>query len=138
MKIIKETAGIILKNNGKILMHLRDNKPIIPFPNCWCIIGRAREQNETPFQAITREVKEEIGVEVKDVIFVEKFLISDEILLEDYLVNLFEGKIDDEVQDIKLTEGQKVDYFSFEDLEALNTPNVLKEVIFKNKNKLIN
>ena len=40
-------------------------KPEIPFPNCWDFFRRPVEEGETPEQALLREVKEELGIELQ-------------------------------------------------------------------------
>ncbi len=61
---IKDFVGtkIALINNGQVLACLRDNKPDIHFPGMWDLPGGGRENDETPFQAVAREIKEELGI----------------------------------------------------------------------------
>lgn len=57
---MKKIAAIILENDKReILLSLRDNKPGIPFPNYWDLIGGHVEEGETPEEALVREVKTE-------------------------------------------------------------------------------
>lgn len=44
-----------------LLAYRRDDKPEIPFPNCWDLPGGGREGEETPFECAQREVLEEFG-----------------------------------------------------------------------------
>lgn len=56
-------AGIlILNSNNNVLLLLRDDKIGIPFPNMWDIPGGEVEKDETPEQAIRREINEEFGI----------------------------------------------------------------------------
>ena len=56
--MMKEIASIILENDkGEFLLYLRDNKPDIPFPGYWDLIGGHVEEGETPEEALIREVK---------------------------------------------------------------------------------
>ena len=58
--MMKEIAAIIFENDkGEFLLYLRYNKPGIPFPGYWDLIGGHVEEGETPEQALVREVKEE-------------------------------------------------------------------------------
>jgi 8-oxo-dGTP diphosphatase len=61
-----EIAHVLLFDRaGRLLIYLRDNNPAIPFPNHWDLFGGHLEPGETPEQALLREVKEELGIELK-------------------------------------------------------------------------
>ena len=69
---MKEIAAIILENDkGEFLLALRDNKPGIPFPNHWDLIGGHVEEGETPEEALVREVKEELICQLKKSLFLK-------------------------------------------------------------------
>ncbi len=55
-------AKVALFIGGKLLVILRDDKPYIPFPNVWDFPGGGRENDETPFETVKREVFEEVGL----------------------------------------------------------------------------
>ncbi len=64
--MIKETTAILLYNKeGEILMIQRtlDAKKN---PGCWSFFGGGVEEGETPEQAVRREAKEELGVNLKN------------------------------------------------------------------------
>lgn len=61
-------ALAILYRDGKFLFQLRDNKPDIIHPGIWGLFGGHLEPGETPEAALKREVLEEIGYPVTDVI----------------------------------------------------------------------
>lgn len=65
-------AVVILYQNNKFLMQLRDNIPNIISPGCWGLFGGHLEPGETPEKAVQREVKEEINYELTNF---EKFNI---------------------------------------------------------------
>jgi 8-oxo-dGTP diphosphatase len=63
---MKQIAMVLLfDRRGRLLVYLRDDKPDIPFPNHWDFFGSHVEEGETPEAALVREVKEEIGVDLK-------------------------------------------------------------------------
>ena len=58
-------AGILIeRNDGKLLFQLRDNHAILN-PNRWGIFGGGIEKNESPIEAIKRELKEELSLDTK-------------------------------------------------------------------------
>jgi 8-oxo-dGTP diphosphatase len=56
--------ALLFDRHGRLVIYLRDDKPKIPFPNHWDLIGGHVEPGETPDQALVREVEEEIGVKL--------------------------------------------------------------------------
>lgn len=55
---------IALICDGRILTILRDDKPTIPWPNLWELPGGGREGDESPFECVTREVYEELSIQL--------------------------------------------------------------------------
>lgn len=89
----KETCGAIIDNGeGKILLQLREDKPSVDFPGTWSTFGGALEDDETPLEALQRELMEEIEYEVTDAEYLGKldyihvFRIVDSSLDVDSLV----------------------------------------------------
>jgi len=128
MKII---AAIIFENdNGEFLLYKRDNKPGIPFPGYWDLIGGHVEEGETPEQALVREVKEEIDIDLKEFDFYKKF----ECLTGDAYENIkyiYTGKINIPVEKIRLLEGDRPQYFSREEIPNVNFANILKSIVME-------
>ena len=55
---------IALICEGQILTILRDDKEGIPWPNLWELPGGGREEDETPFECVAREVYEELNIQL--------------------------------------------------------------------------
>lgn len=58
--ILQRVAGVILIQNGAVLLQHRDDIPSIRFPNTWAIFGGHVEPGETPEGAARREIEEEL------------------------------------------------------------------------------
>ncbi|EAW37632.1 NUDIX hydrolase [Lyngbya sp. PCC 8106] len=58
----------ILYREGQFLMQLRDDIPSIVYPGVWGLFGGHIEPGETPEIAVKREVIEEIGYELSEVL----------------------------------------------------------------------
>jgi 8-oxo-dGTP pyrophosphatase MutT (NUDIX family) len=55
-------AAIIVLDDGRFLMQLRDDKPAIFYPDHWGLFGGAVEDGEEPEEALRRELQEELGL----------------------------------------------------------------------------
>jgi 2-amino-4-hydroxy-6-hydroxymethyldihydropteridine diphosphokinase len=54
-------CGLLIENSrGEVLLQLRDDKPSIPYPNCWGTFGGQIEEGELPEAAMMREIEEEL------------------------------------------------------------------------------
>jgi 8-oxo-dGTP diphosphatase len=128
---MKEIAAIILENDkGKFLLYLRDNKPDIPFPDHWDLIGGHVEEGETPEEALVREVKEELDIDIKDYTFYKKY----ECLTGDAYENtkyIYSGKINLPIEEVTLLEGVRPQYFSREEIPNIKFANILKTIVLE-------
>lgn len=131
LSLMKKIAAIILENdNREILLYLRDNKPDIPFPNYWDLIGGHVEEGETPEEALIREVKEELDIDLKEYTFYKKF----EWLTGDAYNNIkyiYSGRINLPIEEITLLEGVRAQYFSKEEIPNVKFANILKSIVME-------
>lgn len=107
------TNIIICNNRNEILLHLRDNKPMILYPNAWVLPGGYIEEGETPEQCIIREMTEELGVEFKDV---SLFQAAQRSYGFEYT---FWIKASFRVEEVRLTEGQAIKWFACDEIEQM-------------------
>ena len=120
-------AGIILLNsNNEVLLLLRDNKIDIPFPNMWDIPGGKVEEGESPEQALRREMMEEMSIKNLGEIKLFKIFTS-----ENLTDNIFWKRINLNLREIELNEGQVLGYFDLKNIQetelAFNYNKVLEE-----------
>ena len=132
---MKKIAAIILENHkGEFLLALRDNKPGIPFPNHWDLIGGHVEEGETPEEALVREVKEELNIELKEYTFFREY----HCLTGDAYENIkyiYSGKINIPIEEVTLLEGERPQYFSRDEIHNIKFANIIKSIMTDYINK---
>ena len=126
---MKKIAAIIFENeNGEILLYLRDNKPGIPFPQHWDLIGGHVEVGETPEEALVREVKEELDIELKEYEFFKKYECNEGDAYPN-IKYIYTGKINIPIENITLLEGDRPQYFHYDEIPGVKFANILKSVV---------
>jgi 8-oxo-dGTP diphosphatase len=109
----REGCSIIFVNGQRqILLFLRDDLPQIPYPNTWDVPGGHVEGAETHAQCIVREMKEEIGLDLKgfELFCVKEFM--------DRVEHTFWKSVDLNIGEISLQEGQCLRWFSEDEARA--------------------
>ncbi len=121
----KKVVCLIIENTkGEILLLLRDDKPEIPYPNKWDIPGGIVEPYETfPLEAIRREMKEEIELEFSDAPIFKIYKWKEKTEYVFYL------KIDLDIAKTELHEGQKLQYFSKQEIDTMELAFYSKEIL---------
>ena len=66
-------AAVIVFDDGRYLLQLRDNKMGIFFPGHWGLFGGGVEKGERPVDALRRELKEELGLAVAEMRALTRF-----------------------------------------------------------------
>ncbi len=97
---------IFVNDKRQVLLFLRDNRPDIPYPDTWDVPGGHVEDMETPEQCIIREMREEMGIELKAV----KFFSA--IEFDDRIEYTFWKSENIDFEGIRLTEGQCLRWFT--------------------------
>jgi 8-oxo-dGTP pyrophosphatase MutT (NUDIX family) len=57
-------AAVLVHEDGRYIVQLRDSRPDIFYPSHWGCFGGAVEPRETPVDAMRRELREELAFEV--------------------------------------------------------------------------
>jgi len=126
--MIKIAAIIFENDKGELLFYMRDNKPGIPFPQHWDLIGGHVEKGESPEQALIREVKEELNFDLREYKFFRKY----SCLHGDAYPNIkyiYSGRIHLAISEITLLEGDYARYFSKDEISELKFANILKNIV---------
>jgi len=113
--MINVAAGIILKGN-KVLVAKRPNDK--HQGGLWEFPGGKMEKDESPFQALVRELKEELGIRIKDARPLKdlNYQYSDKkVRLFFFTINSFEGQA-------KGLEGQQIQWVELQKLHLLEFP----------------
>jgi 8-oxo-dGTP diphosphatase len=95
---------ILFDRDGKLVVYLRDDKPTIPFPNTWDLLGGGVEADETPEQAAIRELFEEVGFSINQV-----NKVSEHIVNSKWVFHIFWARIEVSWAELILTEGQRLE-----------------------------
>ena len=126
---MKEIAMVLLfDRQNRLLVYLRDDKPDIPFPNRWDFFGGHVEEGETPEEALVREVKEEIAVELKQWAFFKRYVCTEGDAYPN-IKYLYWAKIDKVAEELTLYEGQRLRAIAAGERTELRFANVLGQVL---------
>lgn len=113
MKQISVSAGILINNDNQILLSQRTADK--SFPGQWEFPGGKIESSETAHEALIRELKEELGIDIDNSYLfktIEHYYDSFKANIEFFLVDSWSGELSGE-------EGQLVRWFSVRDLRDL-------------------
>ena len=121
---------VLVNKENKILLNLRD-RDHPENPHQWAFLGGGVDENETEEQALLREIKEEIGYELKE------YKKIKELFLEKFGKRVFYfGEINKKIDELVLREGEEIKYFTYEEAKKIKINKlhlkILKEIYEKN------
>jgi len=126
---MKQVAMVLLfDRNNRLLIYLRDDKPDIPFPNHWDFFGGHLEEGETPEEALVREAKEELGVELKDWKFFRTYVCMEGDAYPN-LKHIYWAMLDQEPEALTLYEGQVLRSIGIEERQRIKFANILGGIL---------
>jgi 8-oxo-dGTP diphosphatase len=122
---------VLRDNNGRVVLQHRD-KDAPRLPDYWAFFGGHMEKSESPEEAVRREAKEELGIELEGPRLFKRYEFKE----EDGMVekHMFVADLKNRIEDLKnqQAEGQNLGIFSFDELKRLkiskNDIVILKEL----------
>lgn len=99
--------AIIRNSAGAVLMHLRDRRDDICWPNRWSVLGGGVEPGETFLDAAVREVREESGLQVTDMVEICEVV---DVQGSGQRLRVFAGSYHGDPSKLVLGEGQRLEF----------------------------
>ena len=125
-KIIGCTWILFSIKEKKILMMKRDKKAGIPYPESWVFPGDTAEEAETPEECLLREIREELGYGPNPE-NIKKFLVffypGGKAVEHFYVIPI------KEIPELKISEGERIEWFSLEEIEKMDLGFWCREII---------
>jgi len=117
MLVVRRVSGVALVKDGKLILQHRDNGTKFR-PNRWGFFGGHINENETPEQAIIREVKEELQIDIVPK-FVRSFNFENETGPVEH--NVFIANVEHSLEQLRelQTEGDDIGLFTLEQTKEL-------------------
>ena len=125
----RRIAMFVLKDDkNRVLLQHRDTNATI-LPDHWAFFGGGIEGNETPEDAVRREAKEELGIDLENIRFFKRYEFQEERGLYEKFV--FVAPLNYAINSLKeqQEEGQDLGLFSFEELRRLKISDNDKVVL---------
>ena len=114
---MREVALAVIFKDHKYLLQLRDNNTTIDYPNHWSFFGGEIDPGENPWQALQRELEEELEWRPEHLVFLYHCINSEIPCRLHFFAVPFNGNI----QHLVLHEGQKMEWFALQELQHLDS-----------------
>ena len=124
-----QSAHAVLLLGEKYILQLRDSNPDIAAPGQWSLFGGMKKTGETPLEAISREIYEELSIQPAEfhyLWFADYFSAFEGEVIRTWF---FFSDVGSVWSEHKLLEGQSIGIFQFKDISDLKMPVVMRETI---------
>jgi len=109
---IRHVAIAILYRSNQFLMQLRDDPPApVLFPGLWGLFGGHMEGDETPLEAVQRELQEEIDYIPPGLVLFNAYCS------ETVVRNVFHAPLEVGLESLVLGEGQAMAFLTVEEIQ---------------------
>jgi|TARA_B100002003_G_C14046069_1_gene503873 8-oxo-dGTP diphosphatase len=122
-----QVAKAIIHRKEHFLLQLRDDSPVISYPNQWSFFGGGIDPGETPWQALQRELEEELEWRADQGSFLYHWINPEHPCQIHFFAVPFTGN----QKQLILHEGQAIDWFTLKELLDNNAvaPHVKQHLV---------
>jgi 8-oxo-dGTP pyrophosphatase MutT (NUDIX family) len=120
LSLADAVAAVVRLGDGRFLMQLRDARPDIWYPGTWGCFGGTVEGDESPIEALRRELREELEFELREAVPISQLDFDLRAVgLRKYFRAYFLVKLsNEELERLILHEGQRMAAFSYQELHS--------------------
>jgi 8-oxo-dGTP pyrophosphatase MutT (NUDIX family) len=115
--MLPQIAKAIIHQNERFLLQLRDDSPEIAYPNQWSFFGGEIESEEAPWQALQRELEEELEWRPEHGAFLYHWINPE----HPCRIHFFNVPFTGNKQQLILHEGQGLGWFTLMELENVDS-----------------
>jgi 8-oxo-dGTP diphosphatase len=126
--MIEISQVLLFDRDNRLVVYLRDHNPDIPFPNHWDLFGGHLEEHENPQQALVREVREEVGVELECWNLFRVYHCTEGDAYPN-IKHIYWAQIDRSSAELKLNEGQRLMSVGRDEVDRIQFANILGQII---------